>query len=179
MNEVEERLQGYLVQRSAALLQIDPSAVLWEADVDDIDAVLLPKVAGLYHLDEATKNVPLDFLVAFSSLSSMFGNPEQADYSMANSFMDAFAAYRNQLVCFGERSGRTLSINWPLWDSGGLTMSDEIRQHLQEELGWMPMPNSVGVDIALDLLNGSATQIAVKYGQMARLVDDNVHLGIV
>lgn len=35
MNEVEERLQDYLVERSAALLHIDPSAVLWEADVDE------------------------------------------------------------------------------------------------------------------------------------------------
>jgi len=35
MNEVEERLQEYLMERSAALLQIDPSAVLWEADVDE------------------------------------------------------------------------------------------------------------------------------------------------
>lgn len=142
--------------------------------VDDLDAVLAPKVAGLYHLDEATKDVPLDFLVAFSSLSSMFGNPGQADYSMANSFMDAFAAYRNQLVCLGERSGRTLSINWPLWSGGGMTMSEEFRQHLEDEHGWMPMPNSVGVDIALDLLDESATQIAVTYGLMAKLLGNNL-----
>lgn len=35
MNEVEERLQAYLVERSAALLQIDPGEVQWEADVDE------------------------------------------------------------------------------------------------------------------------------------------------
>lgn len=35
MNEVEEKLQKYLIGRSAALLQIEPEAVQWEADVDE------------------------------------------------------------------------------------------------------------------------------------------------
>lgn len=35
MNEVEEKLQAYLIERSAALLQIDPGDVQWEADVDE------------------------------------------------------------------------------------------------------------------------------------------------
>lgn len=35
MNEVEEKLQSYLVERSAAILQIPLEAVSWEADVDE------------------------------------------------------------------------------------------------------------------------------------------------
>lgn len=35
MNEVEERLQGFLVERSAAILRIPREAVSWEADVDE------------------------------------------------------------------------------------------------------------------------------------------------
>lgn len=35
MNEVEERLQSFLIERSAAILQIDPDKVLWDADVDE------------------------------------------------------------------------------------------------------------------------------------------------
>jgi Phosphopantetheine attachment site len=35
MNEVEERLQGFLMERSAAILQIPQDAVSWEADVDE------------------------------------------------------------------------------------------------------------------------------------------------
>lgn len=142
--------------------------------IGDIDAVLLPKVSGLSHLDEATKDLPLEFLVTFSSLSSLSGNPGQADYCMANAFMDAFAAYRNQLVCFGERSGRTLSINWPLWSHGGMRMSEEIERRLAQEHGLLPMPNSVGIDLLLSLLNEPATQVAVKYGQLRRLMEHHV-----
>ena len=32
---MEERLQAFLVERSAAILNIDQSSVLWEADVDE------------------------------------------------------------------------------------------------------------------------------------------------
>lgn len=35
MNEAEEKLQAYLIDRSAAILKIDPSEVQWEADVDE------------------------------------------------------------------------------------------------------------------------------------------------
>jgi acyl transferase domain-containing protein len=144
----------------------------------EIDAVLLPKVSGLFHLDEATKDLPLQFLVAFSSLSSLCGNPGQADYCMANAFMDTFAAYRNQLVCFGERSGRTLSINWPLWRHGGMKMSEEVQRRLAQEHGMLPMPSPVGFDLLLALLNGSGPpQVAVKYGHVARLIDDYVNQG--
>lgn len=143
-------------------------------DADDIDAVLLPKVAGLQHLDEATRRIPLDFLVAFSSLSAMSGNAGQADYSMANGFMDAFAAYRNQLVCLGERSGRTLSVNWPLWRDGGMRMAEHARQDVADRHGLLPMPNPVGIELAVRLVAGPAAQIAVKYGNVAQLLKDDV-----
>lgn len=35
MNEVEEKLQAFLIDRSAAILQIDQDSVQWEADVDE------------------------------------------------------------------------------------------------------------------------------------------------
>jgi hypothetical protein len=60
--------------------------------------VLEPKVAGTLNLDRATRNMDLDFLVLFSSLTACFGNAGQADYAAANGFMDRFAVYRNQLA---------------------------------------------------------------------------------
>ena len=60
--------------------------------------MLAPKVTGLVNLDQASKELQLDFLVMFSSIAGSLGSPGQADYSAANSFMDAYARYRNQLV---------------------------------------------------------------------------------
>jgi acyl transferase domain-containing protein len=83
--------------------------------IDDMDRVLAPKVAGTLAIAEAVGDRPLDFLVLFSSVASWTGALGQADYSAANSFMDAFA-----------RSGalpqaRVVSIGWGEWTWNGWT----------------------------------------------------------
>ena len=50
-------------------------------------SVLAPKVHGTWHLDQATRDLDLDFFVLFSSLTSAVGNLGQADYAAANGFM--------------------------------------------------------------------------------------------
>jgi len=77
----------------------------------DLRAVLAPKVSGLVALDEATRDVALEWLVCFSSITAVWGNVGQADYAAANGFLDSYAAYRNALVARGLRRGRTVSIN--------------------------------------------------------------------
>src|SRR5215470_8957185 len=74
----------------------------------EVAAVLSPKVAGLIALDEATRDVALEFMILFGSGSGAFGNVGQADYAAANAFMAAYAVHRNDLVSQGLRRGRTL-----------------------------------------------------------------------
>ncbi|HEX5598094.1 MAG TPA: SDR family NAD(P)-dependent oxidoreductase [Micromonosporaceae bacterium] len=81
--------------------------------VDDMDRVLAPKVGGTLALAEVLRDEPLDFLVLFSSVASWTGALGQADYSSANSFLDAFA-----------RSGalpqaKVVSIGWGEWTWNG------------------------------------------------------------
>jgi len=87
---------------------------------EELEEVLAPKVAGLVNLDEAGKDLRLDFFILFSSSAGAMGNIGQADYATANAFMDAYAKYRNHLVASKQRYGQTLSINWPLWQEGGM-----------------------------------------------------------
>lgn len=56
-----------------------------------------PKVKGAWHLHEATleAGIDLDFFVLLSSMSGLNGQPGQANYAGANTFLDAFAQYRN------------------------------------------------------------------------------------
>lgn len=56
-----------------------------------------PKVQGAWYLHEATKDMDLDFFVFFSSLSGLNGQPGQANYAGANTYLDSFAQYRNSL----------------------------------------------------------------------------------
>ena len=56
-----------------------------------------PKVQGTWNLHNASisEGLDLDFFVLMSSLSGTIGNPGQANYASANTFLDAFAQYRN------------------------------------------------------------------------------------
>nr|WGD66911.1 SDR family NAD(P)-dependent oxidoreductase [Bacillus velezensis] len=60
----------------------------------EAQAVLQSKVNGVIHLDEALRNMPLDFFVLFSSISSEIGSLGQADYAYANRFLEHFAEWR-------------------------------------------------------------------------------------
>ncbi|MGW5370819.1 SDR family NAD(P)-dependent oxidoreductase [Streptomyces sp. NPDC004011] len=111
---------------------------------EELDRVLAPKVAGLVHLDELTREQPLELFVCFSSIAGAFGNPGQADYAAANAFMDAYAVHRNRLVDAGLRAGRTVSIGWPLWDEGGMGAADTVRDQLRAA-GLVPLDTPRGL----------------------------------
>lgn len=134
----------------------------------DFDEVMQPKVRGSWNLDQATRNLGLDVFVLFSSLSGVFGNMGQADYAAANGFLDGFAAWRNQKVAKGERSGHTLSVDWPLWDGGGMGVSIERLEDLRRE-GFEPLPADVGTQVLIQALAGPADQVLVLHGDTARL----------
>lgn len=53
-----------------------------------------PKVIGAQNLHSALGNMPLDFFIMTSSVSSIFGTPGQANYAAANSYLDALARHR-------------------------------------------------------------------------------------
>jgi acyl transferase domain-containing protein/acyl carrier protein/NADP-dependent 3-hydroxy acid dehydrogenase YdfG len=106
---------------------------------EDFASVLAPKVAGLANLDRATRDLPLDFMLLCSSFAASWGIVGQIDYAAANAFMDAFAAHRNRLAERGERCGRTLSVNWPLWRDGGMTIDAATWERLQDHTGMQPL----------------------------------------
>jgi hypothetical protein len=63
--------------------------------IGDWEAAVLPKVDGTWNVHKATKSTPLDFMVLFSSFSGLVGQRGQANYSSANTFLDAFVQYRH------------------------------------------------------------------------------------
>ncbi|NED19355.1 SDR family NAD(P)-dependent oxidoreductase, partial [Streptomyces sp. SID9913] len=107
---------------------------------DDAAAVLAPKVWGAVHLDEATRDEPLDFLALFSSVAASTGNLGQADYTFANAFLDAFAEERTALHTAGLRPGRTVSMAWPLWADSGLAVPEASRTLMAQHSGMVPLP---------------------------------------
>jgi len=78
-------------------------------------SVLSPKVDGTFVLYEISKNLDLDVLVLFSSISSVIPLHGQSDYCAANAFLDRFPHFSNSHARF-----RTLTINWPGWREVGI-----------------------------------------------------------
>lgn len=135
----------------------------------EFEKVLAAKVTGTFNLDLTTQDLGLDFLVLFSSMSAAFGNPGQVDYATGNSFMDAFAAHRNELASEGKRSGRTLSLNWPLWEEGGMALSDTHKALMRQAMGACPLPTPDGLAAFYQGLDSGHGQLLVLYGATDRL----------
>ena len=131
--------------------------------------VLAPKVTGTYNLDQASQGVELDFFVMFSSITGAMGNVGQADYAAANGFMDQFAAYRNAQVAAGNRQGRTRSINWPLWQAGGMGLDAASQEFLRQATGMHPMQTATGLEALHHILASCQDQVMVVEGDLAKL----------
>lgn len=144
---------GYLVHKSA----------------DDLRAVLAPKALGAVNLDRATRDEPLELFVLFSSMVAAVGNPGQADYATANAFLDQFAEAREALRAAGERSGRSISIGWPVWRDGGMAVTG--RGVLGAESGVLPMPTTTALDTFDRLLAGGSGAQPFIYGDPDRVPD--------
>lgn len=76
--------------------------------------VYAPKADGAANLHAATLQDELDFFVSFSSIASLELYPGQSDYTSANLFMDALAAYRQRIGL------PALSLQWPAWRETGI-----------------------------------------------------------
>ena len=98
---------------------------LLEVEAGDWKAALGGKARGLWHLEEGTRGLELDFFVAFSSIASVWGSQGQAAYAAANAFLDGWSGWRR-----GE--GRVaLSVQYGPWSGGGMA-TPEARRWLEQ-----------------------------------------------
>jgi phthiocerol/phenolphthiocerol synthesis type-I polyketide synthase E len=92
-------------------------------DLDSIEPVIRPKVAGTLVLDQVLAGQPLDFMVLFGSNAANVGTVGQADYCAANCFLDAFA--------HASGSRRVISIDWGPWQQVGMSVSTDLPDRLR------------------------------------------------
>ena len=136
---------------------------------EEFARVLAPKVAGTVHLDRASRALPLDFFALFSSAASVDGHVAQSDYAVANGFMDRFAAHRNRLVASGARHGRTVSIDWPFWQDGGMRMPTREQQALFERTGMRPLRTASGLQAFHRCVRSGHARVLVIEGDPRRI----------
>ncbi|OKP94478.1 non-ribosomal peptide synthetase [Paenibacillus sp. P32E] len=136
---------------------------------EDIMDVLEPKISGAVYLDEALRDEPLDLFVLFSSISGEIGNVGQCDYAYANSFLDHFARKREALRMEHKRYGKTVSINWPLWEDGGIPVDEATRRFMKQTLGLLPLSHEQGIRLFEECLGSDEEQLMVLYGNRDRM----------
>ncbi|WP_313912526.1 SDR family NAD(P)-dependent oxidoreductase [Tahibacter sp.] len=107
--------------------------------VDGMTAVLAPKVSGLETLLAGLRDAPLRFCVLFSSISAVVPDlaTGQADYAMANAYMDHVARR--------EQAGGlpVVSVQWGSWNESGM---GEVKSRVYRELGLLSHSDAQGMD---------------------------------
>ena len=138
---------------------ISENAILANQSWDQFERVFAPKVKGALSLHNCTEElgIKLDFMVFFSSISSLLGIPGQSNYSAANAFLDALAYLRKT------KNLPSLSINWGAWEETGMmTETPELISLLNRRLpGVKNLKNSQGEEGFKAALNLSIPQVMI------------------
>lgn len=138
--------------------------------------VMSPKARGAWILHQRTKHLPLDCFVMFSSVSSIFGNPAQANYAAANAFLDSLAQHRHALGL------PALSINWGvLGGEGYVARNERVAEFLARQGTAAISPNEAVKLLEMFLANDAAQAAAIrvdwaKWRQSFRGLQDNPFL---
>ncbi|MEV0570837.1 SDR family NAD(P)-dependent oxidoreductase, partial [Dactylosporangium sp. NPDC050588] len=108
-----------LVARFTPNAVIHAAGVLDDGTVDAltperIATVMAAKVDGARHLDAATRDLPLDAFVLFSSFAGSVGSAGQGNYAAANAALDAIADERRAAGL------PAVSIAWGSWAGAGM-----------------------------------------------------------
>lgn len=118
--EQMQRVVGEVVARYGTINGVIHAAGIVRAGLiqaktrETADSVLAPKVYGAMILFDLLRQIKPDFLVLFSSVTSILTPYAECDYSAANCFLDAFSCFANAHGGF-----HTLTINWPGWKEVG------------------------------------------------------------
>ncbi|MPZ81186.1 MAG: SDR family NAD(P)-dependent oxidoreductase [Actinophytocola sp.] len=119
-----------------------------------VDTVLRPKVDAAANLHELVGDAEL--FVLFSSAAGVLGNPGQANYAAANSFLDALAQHRRA-------SGRpAVSLAWGLWAGGmGHELAGADLARINRG-GAHPLSTAEGLALFDAALGGAAVAVPIK-----------------
>jgi acyl transferase domain-containing protein/acyl carrier protein len=83
-------------------------------DVAAAAGVMRPKVTGTLALQAVFGDLPLDFVLLFSSITAVAGGMGQTDYCAANAFQDAYARSLHGW------NAQVISMNWGRWEEVGM-----------------------------------------------------------
>jgi myxalamid-type polyketide synthase MxaC len=119
--------------------------------------VMAPKLQGAWNLHEASKSVPLDHFVLYSTMSAVVGNVGQSNYAAGNAFMDALCQQRSV------HGLPALSVNWGPWAEVGMAsrMDAAALKAIPDKAMIFP---AEGMQLLEQLMSGSPSKAQVVVG---------------
>ncbi|OIJ95337.1 hypothetical protein BIV23_34845 [Streptomyces monashensis] len=129
-------------------------ATLGTLEVDRLAAVLESKAVAARNLDELTRQSELSAFVLFSSASGVLGQPGQAGYGAANTFLDTLAEQRRA------QGLPATSIAWGSWAGAGLAAGEAATSGLRRS-GFVKMDPQLALDALDSALAGAETCLTV------------------
>lgn len=150
-----------------AAMVID-DALIANLDPERMDSVLVPKIKGGWNLHELTGKVALDHFVLYSSVTTVIGNPGQANYVAANAWLEGLAVLRRAhglpVTC----------IAWgPIGDAGYLTRNQAVKDSLASRLGADPLTAAGALHMLGRALSATQPNLAIadfQWSALARLL---------
>ena len=129
LKDIAPSIQGVL----HAAAQFD-DRLLMQLDAESVTRVVDAKFLGAWNLHNATLHLPLTHFVLYSSVTTLIGNPGQANYVAANAGLEGLAALRRHLGL------PATCIAWgPIGDAGYLVRNESIKDSLAQRLGKPPL----------------------------------------
>lgn len=133
--------------------------LLRHLDMNDMDAVMMPKISGVINLDQCLKHEPLEFFLLISSYASILANPGQSHYAAANAFLDSFAQCRELDRLAGKCFGKTIALNSPLWSEAGMSVTETVKSQMAKNWGMEIISQADGLKMIEQSLANEASQL--------------------
>ncbi|WP_345027304.1 beta-ketoacyl synthase N-terminal-like domain-containing protein, partial [Flavivirga jejuensis] len=77
--------------------------------------------------------------------------------------------WRNNLIKQNQRKGRSISINWPLWKSGGMHVDSQTLKAMSNKTGITPLDTHNGIETLYSAWKTQTSQITVLQGNQKKI----------
>lgn len=171
LQEAQQKLSNPFLKYSILhLAMVLDDAPISKLNIQRIEKVMECKVQGAINLIQSIPNDQLEDIIFFSSAASTFGNPSQANYSAANTFLDTYAV---QLSIRTRKRVRVLNLG--LVEDVGILAEDWKLKQILTAKGFAGGLTSSGVAQLVDhaFLVNDINQCQILYGNFQ--MEDLIH----
>jgi len=140
-----------------------------DGDWKEYKKPLKAKVYGTINIDNLIRKDPIRYIICFSSVASKIGDFGACCYACGNEFLNAYAQTRNVLADKHVCSGKTYSIDWGIWEKGGMSLPTDTSEQYYSMTGMIPLSNNDGIDMFQDIMGQNEKVIIAVMGDKLRV----------